>query len=113
MAFIFFLSNNDDANDIPYTKTPKSEGRKESNISYSSAVAVRCMRHQLGPRHTLGRHDVIWQGLPPFYPMQHWVDTVRATQVETIVIVTECNMLYFWCDMWPFCESDHVLKTNL
>ena len=62
--------------------------------------------------------------LPPLYPRQQQIcmcvgvcmftrtlsRTFRATRVDTIEAVTKCSMLHFWCDMWPFCEPDHVRK---
>ena len=40
----------------------------------------------------------------------HWVDSFRATPIDSNDAVTKCNMLHFSCDMWPFCKPDHVSK---
>ena len=55
----------------------------------------------------------VWYRLVlPCYPA-HRVDAFRATQKELNDAVTKCNMLHFWCDMWPFCEPDHIRKIDV
>ena len=31
-----------------------------------------------------------------------------VTRIESNDAVTKCNMLHYWCEVWPFCEADYV-----